>query len=125
MPDLDLLIELADYFGVEIKEILDGERKSETMNKEMEETVLKVADYSNHEKQRLAKRMCGMFILGTICFIIYLVLDATDLINTPTWMAVGDMSLGGAFGIMICGILYTSGLMARFSAFKRRLLKRQ
>ena len=28
MPDLDLLIEIADYYDVEIREILDGERKS-------------------------------------------------------------------------------------------------
>ena len=33
MPDLDLLIRISDYYNVEIKEILDGERKSESMNK--------------------------------------------------------------------------------------------
>ena len=57
MPDLDILIQIADYYEVEIKEILDGERKGEQMNKEMEDTVLKVADYSNHEKKRMAGRM--------------------------------------------------------------------
>ena len=31
MPDLSILIELAEYYEVEIKEILDGERKSESM----------------------------------------------------------------------------------------------
>lgn len=35
MPDLDILIQIADYYEVEIREILDGERKGEKMNKEM------------------------------------------------------------------------------------------
>lgn len=50
MPDLDILIQIADYYDVEIREVLEGERKSENMNKELEETVLKVADYSNKER---------------------------------------------------------------------------
>ena len=29
MPDLDILIELSDFYEVELREILDGERKSE------------------------------------------------------------------------------------------------
>ncbi|RAZ50287.1 transcriptional regulator, partial [Klebsiella oxytoca] len=57
MPDLDVLIEMADFYEVDLRELLDGERKSERMNKELEETVLKVADYSNDEKKRLMKRM--------------------------------------------------------------------
>ena len=32
MPDLSLLIEIADFYNVDIREILDGERKSENMN---------------------------------------------------------------------------------------------
>ena len=37
MPDLDLLIELSDLYDVGLREMLDGERKSEDMDKEMEE----------------------------------------------------------------------------------------
>ena len=39
LPDLDLLMLLADYHGVELRELLDGERKEKTMDKELEETV--------------------------------------------------------------------------------------
>ena len=52
MPDLDILVEMADYYDVDLRELLDGERKDEKMNKDLEETVLKVADYSNDEKMR-------------------------------------------------------------------------
>ena len=49
MPDLDTLIQMADYYEIDLRELLDGERKSEKMNEELKETVLKVAEYSNSE----------------------------------------------------------------------------
>ena len=40
MPDLDILIEISDYYEVDLREVLNGERKSEDMNKEMKETEI-------------------------------------------------------------------------------------
>ena len=57
MPDLTLLVEMADYYDVDLWELLDGERKSKRMNKELEETVLKVADYTNEQKRKLLRMM--------------------------------------------------------------------
>lgn len=39
LPDLDLLIELSDFYAVDLREILNGERTDKKMNKDMEETV--------------------------------------------------------------------------------------
>ena len=39
MPDLDILMELSDLYVVDLREILNGERKSEHMNEELKETV--------------------------------------------------------------------------------------
>lgn len=69
MPDLDVLIEIADYYNVELRELLDGERKSEQMDQELKETVLKVADYSNEEKAKFTKRTHVLFIVGCVSFI--------------------------------------------------------
>ena len=44
MPDLSLLIDIATFYDVEVSEIIDGERKSEKMSKEMKETLEKVVD---------------------------------------------------------------------------------
>ena len=44
MPDLDILIEISDFYEVDLREILNGERKSENMEKEMKETVLQAVD---------------------------------------------------------------------------------
>ena len=44
LPDIDILIEMSDYYDVDLREILDGERKNEKMNQETKETVIKVAE---------------------------------------------------------------------------------
>lgn len=124
MPDLDILIDISEYYDVDLREILDGERKSEKMNKELEETVLKVADYSNEEKKKLTMRMHVLFIAGTISFTIYLVLFFTDMVNTFTNGLVGGICLGFSFGMMILGVIMTSRYASKIRACKMRLLKR-
>ena len=52
LPDLGTLVELADYYEVDIKELIDGERKSENMDNEMKDTLLKVADYADKQKKQ-------------------------------------------------------------------------
>ena len=71
MPDVGLLIEIADFFEVDIREIIDGERKSENMDKE-KETLKKVAEYADAEKFKLKKKVSNIFkwmclmILGSV-----------------------------------------------------------
>ena len=67
MPDLSLLVELADYYDVDIREILDGERKSESMEKEEKETLLKVAEYADKQKRQAILRAVILFSLEMIC----------------------------------------------------------
>jgi len=38
LPDLSLLITLADFYDIEVGEIIDGKRKSENMNEEIKDT---------------------------------------------------------------------------------------
>ncbi len=52
MPDLSILIQLAEFYDIEVGEILDGERKNKAMDKEIKETLNKIADYSKDEKQK-------------------------------------------------------------------------
>lgn len=124
MPDLDILIQIADYYDVEIREVLEGERKSENMNKELEETVLKVADYSNKERERLIKRMHILYLVGIIAFILFLVLDTLGTAGHEIPEAIADFSLGLAFGILIMGFVYTSRYIVKIREFKLRMLKR-
>ena len=64
LPDLDLLIELSDLYALDLRELLDGERKETTMQKELEETVRKVADYSSERERRLKRRLHALYWIG-------------------------------------------------------------
>ena len=124
MPDLSILIQMAEFYEVEVKEILDGERKSERMNKELEETVLKVADYSNDEKKRLMKRMHIICWMGVVGFTIYMVLDIMGMADSGVTEDIASCCLGLAFGILLVSVLYTSRHMSKIRAFKKKLLHR-
>ena len=76
MPDVGTLIELADFYDVDIREIIDGERKSEIMEKETKETLLKVAEYANEEHRKSQTRiLCtalGICITLMVCTLLFL-----------------------------------------------------
>ncbi|MBE5895758.1 MAG: helix-turn-helix transcriptional regulator [Lachnospiraceae bacterium] len=125
LPDLDILIEIADYYNVDLRELLDGERKSEKMNKELEETVLKVADYSNEEKKRMTRVMHWLFITGIVSFIIFFILlfiEPDD--GTFVYGFAQGATLGIPFAMVVVGAIMTSKYAVKIRAFKKRVLNR-
>lgn len=78
MPDLDILIELSDFYETDLREILSGERRSERMDREMKETVMQVADYSNEGKIRMRRRMVRIILLLVFLIAVLAVLWALD-----------------------------------------------
>ncbi len=64
LPDISTLVELSDFYEVDIREIIDGERKSESMNEETRETLVKVAEYAEEDKK--AQRYKMRKIIGGI-----------------------------------------------------------
>lgn len=120
LPDLDILIEMADYYGVELKEILNGERKSEKMNEELKETVLKVAEFSNEDKRKLTERMNKIFIAGLVAAMIYIILFFTDNADN----LIGGLSLGITFGMMIVGVIITSKNVTKIRKMKMRIVNK-
>ena len=125
MPDLDILIDIADFYGVELRELLDGERKSEKMDKELEETVLKVADYSNEEKIKLTKFVHCFMIFGLIAVLANFILVILEPTNpTSAYEFFEGLSLGVSTGVIILGVIATSKLGAKIKNAKMRMLKR-
>ena len=126
MPDLDLLMEIADLYEVDLREMLNGERKSEDkMNKELEETVLQVAEYTNADKQRVTKTVQGFFLLGILALAVNVGMEFLDAPDTFWTGVVKGITIGIAVGSMILGILYTTGAMLKVQAFKKRLLGKE
>lgn len=68
MPDLDMLIELADFYDIEIREIIDGERKSENDNKEQKEAFKKMADYSRYKEKLMLKKLVAIITAGIFAY---------------------------------------------------------
>ena len=63
MPDVGMLIDLADFYDVDIRELIDGERKSEIMDKETKDTLKKVAAYATEGEKRAQSKIV-YFALG-------------------------------------------------------------
>lgn len=99
MPDLSILILLAEFYDVEIKEILDGERRKGTVEKEMKETLSKVADYSRMEKEKAAKAGSMAF---SLMFLICAAAIVIQLITSGSLRAV----LGESVALLSGGIVY-------------------
>ncbi len=74
MPDLSILIQLAELYDVEVDEILDGERKDKEMDKELKTTLMKAADYSETKRKKFAE-VCNLVLLITfiVCAITLIV----------------------------------------------------
>lgn len=56
MPDLSLLVELADFYGVDIGELISGGRKEKVMDAETKEEIKAVAEYAENEKKEIRKK---------------------------------------------------------------------
>lgn len=108
MPDLAIMIELADYYDIDIKELLNGERKSE-MDKELKETLKTVADYTDIQKQEAVKASSYGFIT------VFMVCAAAILVQLVTY---ADMRLviGETAAILVGGIVYLT-LVVRAGAW--------
>ena len=125
LPDLSILVELADFYDVDIREIIDGERKNE-MNKETKETLNKVAEYSDMEKKQLQKKMIGNLIGTLILLLFCALLDVTNglggFIAEKSVQNLLDFTLGMTFAINAMMIVYLTGNMEKVARFKRKVL---
>ncbi|HEL7680694.1 TPA: helix-turn-helix domain-containing protein [Clostridioides difficile] len=109
MPELGVLVELADYYEVDIKEIIDGERKSEIMEKEQKETLRKVADYAEVEKKLAVKRRCIVTFVGTLMFALSIMIGYIVFPKLPEGSILRNGSLG--LGIGVIGLVLLWGIV--------------
>ena len=75
LPDISLLVEIADFYDVDVREIIDGERKSEMMDEETREVAGKMAAYAGSEKNKLLRFVQIAGIAGIIASIGAIVLQ--------------------------------------------------
>ena len=107
MPDLSILVQLAEYYDVEMRELLDGER-SQTMNKEMKETLDKVAVYEEWVKQKALKAgnlaFASMFVISVLAIIIQM------LLTVDIRLVLGETATALVGGTLYASIMVYNGI---------------
>ena len=115
---MDILIELADLFEVDIRELIDGERKV-TKDKTADDTLKKVAEYAENEKKLLARRMLRMTGVSTICLLVYIVIQYTGLVQSMEKLQqISDFAIGLVLAALVLNILYVSGILDKIREWK-------
>ena len=114
MPDISLLVEIAEYFDVSIPEIIKGERKSEDMKEEAKEVAETMSDYAKAEKEELVKSIRNMSIIGLAALLVYMVLDITGLYDRSSLLRyVYGISEALIYVTVLMFPLYTTGLLSK------------
>lgn len=124
MPDLSILVELADFYDADIRDIIDGERKGEDMNKEEKERLQLVADYAETEKNTLLMRLRIFSIVGLVSLIaglVMLVLGGDN--NLPVYDYLMGTLMGVSIGALLVAVFYSTGALENMRKRKKTLMK--
>lgn len=120
MPDISLLVEISEFFDISIPEIINGERKSETMNEEIKEVADKLSDYANAEKETIIKNIRIHSIMGTIALFVYCTLELSGaVLQNVIFEKIASYCETLALVTVLMIMLHTSGLMYKMQKRRR------
>lgn len=120
MPDLSLLIEISDFFDVDLRELFNGERNEKRMNKELEETMKQACEYNDINNKKVYKITLVYLILGIVCLVINQLLSELELPETFLVGFFKGATCGMTFVSIIFAILCINGKLSRVLSIKRR-----
>lgn len=112
MPDISLLVELADFYDVDVRELIDGERKSEMMNEEVREVASKMADYAVEQKSKLLIWVRCISLAGVILMAFVLGLQTFGYEPGVVSFICYALSVV-AFVVMVILALHTNGMLEK------------
>lgn len=124
MPDISLLVNIAEIFNVSIPEIINGERKSEIMEKEAKKVAEAMSDYATAEKAVLLKRVKVISIIGLVALIIGLIMESICYDSMiPIYESIKGICLGLGVGALVTMVLYTTGILEKIKNKKSKQIK--
>ncbi|MCD7810341.1 MAG: transcriptional regulator [Ruminococcus sp.] len=122
---MSILVELADFYDVDIREIINGERKSEDVNQEEKEKMMLVAEYAEDEKKILLKRFGVVSIIGLCSMIVGIAMLALIGYNSlPVTDFIIGAALGLAFTALVVAVLYSTGVLAKIMKIRNKPLNK-
>lgn len=93
------------------------------MDIKTEETLLKVADYNNVEREFFSKRMCIMFMAAILGLVVMAVIYLMGLERTQPFATIVTVSGGFVSGTLVTGLVYASRTITKLKASRTRLIK--
>jgi transcriptional regulator with XRE-family HTH domain len=132
MPDISLLVDIAEMYDVDVRDIIDGERKDTNMNSEVKDVAVKMAVYSNMQTESIKKWVKTMSVsllivsvfLVIMEFVSALLLIRANGINDARFSTVQILTgLIGPASIMayitmalsVMGIIFATGKHRQFA----------
>ena len=117
LPDMDLLIELADFYGVDVRELLDGERKERPADEPPADTLRKFSDYQQATAADTAVRTIGMVLLAGFALAAVFVLGVLISSGVIVVYSVSSILVGLiAWSIPICSVVFPGKGLGTHSA---------
>ena len=121
MPNLDILCLLAEYYQVEISDLLGGERRTDNRMLSLDDTILQVADYNSCQEKAANSRMLNVLRPGMIAFTIFIIMELTGFGSTVFKSAIMGVLLGASYGAMGWSAFYTHHNLAKLALMKEKI----
>ena len=116
MPDISILIELADFYDVDLREILKGERKAENMDPDLKETLVLVSDYTNEEKKKILRSIIIKIGVTALAFVLLGIIVFFRLESNWWWHQTAELCLilGITYQVFnVCELLQLTGKVGK------------
>ena len=121
LPDIDILIEMSDFYNVELKDLLQGGNKN--MDNTQKETAILVDDYNKTNNNKAYRIVLIYLSLGIICLIINQIISMIELPET-FWVGFAKgVTAGLSLVSLIFAILYITGKLNSIKDAKRRIIE--
>ena len=75
MPDISLLVDIAEMYDVDVRDLIDGERKDINMNSEVKEVAIKMAGYSKMQTESIKKWIKTMSVSLLIVSVFLVIME--------------------------------------------------
>ena len=134
MPDISIITEIADFYGVDVRELIEGERMQVESSTEIgsdssedtDKTLEKVIEYAGEEKIILSKRVLISSIAGLVGLIIYVLISRYNVLGEGLIVnLLESISLFLVYSSIITSISFTTGrLEKKYENRKKYTLKK-
>lgn len=134
MPDISIITEIADFYGVDVRELIEGERMQVESSTEIgsdssedtDKTLEKIIEYAGEEKIILSKRVLISSIAGLVGLIIYALISRYNVLGEGLIVnLLESISLFLVYSSIITSISFTTGrLEKKYENRKKYTLKK-